>query len=130
MEFECGCSEIDYILEHLAPEDKVKIPNNVFDFFSNNKSLFYIVNIDETKPLEEQELRDETKAFLNILYYKYFATVDEKEKFEHDMKNINLQSSEKMNFIDFDNEENKLIIYKENKILKFLKKIFGFFHKK
>lgn len=73
MNFEDACCEIDYIIEHLDIKDKNKIPINVRNFFKNNRSLFYKVNLDVTKDLSSQTLKDETKAFLEILYVKYFA---------------------------------------------------------
>ena len=69
MEFAEACCEVDFILTNLNPEDKKKIPKTVIKFFKENKSLFYKVNLTTTKPLANQELKDETKAFLQILNY-------------------------------------------------------------
>ncbi len=134
MDFEYGCSEVDYILEHLNPEDKKKIPDYVIGFFKNNKSLFYKVNLDAKKKLDEQELRDETKAFLQLIYYKYLANEEEKYKFNQFLKNISSSiETEELKVLDngIKNEENsKLIIYKENKLLKFINRIFNFIKRK
>ena len=51
MEFAEACSEVDFILENLQPSDKEKIPQSVFEFFKNNKSLFYKVNLTTDKSL-------------------------------------------------------------------------------
>ena len=116
MEFEQACSEMDYILEHMNPNDLKKIPKDVINFFKENKSILYRVQLDETKNLYEQELKDETKAFIKILLAKYFG--GEKEKQE--LNNI-LNSEEKI-------EETKqvvtdMIVYKENVFLKIINKI-------
>ena len=37
MEFEQACSEMDYILEHMNPNDLKKIPKDVINFFEENK---------------------------------------------------------------------------------------------
>ena len=58
MEFEEACSEMDYIFEHMNPIDKDKIPEKVRKFFKDNKSIFYKVNLDPSKNLEEQELKE------------------------------------------------------------------------
>lgn len=73
MEFAEACSEIDFILTNLNPEDRKKIPESAIKFFKENKSLFYKVNLTTDKPLSEQDLKDETKAFLQILNEKYFS---------------------------------------------------------
>ena len=131
MEFREGCCEVDYILEHLAPEDKKKIPDSVCKFFKENKALFYKVNLDETRPLEEQELKDETKAFLKLLHYKYLANEEQKNQFIKNMKDTNRTSAIEEDYV-FDTsteniEVNQLTIYKENKFLSFLKRILNFF---
>lgn len=123
MEFEEACCEVDFILTNLNPEDKKKIPETVIKFFKENKSVFYKVNLTVTKPLANQELKDETKAFLQILNYKYFANQKQKEEFKKIfVENENVSSSEIK-------ENLKLIIYKESKIKIFINKIISFFRK-
>ena len=124
IEFNEACSEIDFILEHLRPEDKEKIPKSVFDFFRENKSLFYNVNISIDKPLKDQELKDETKAFLQIINYKYFADEKQKEKFEQILKDYD--ETKRQETIQ---ETKEIVIYKENKLIKILKKICKFFNR-
>lgn len=81
MEFEEACSEIYYILEHMNPRDKAKVPDSTIQFFKNNKSVLYKVKLDVTKPLDKQELKYETKAFIEILNAKYFLNETEKNNF-------------------------------------------------
>ena len=123
MEFEQACSEMDYILQHMRQSDLNKIPIEVIKFFKENKDIFYKVEIDGTKKLYEQELKNETKAFIKILNAKYFG--GEKEKQE--LNNI-INSKEETH--ELQNIKNEMIMYKENKnmfvrifdkILKFLK---------
>ena len=89
MEFAEACSEVDFILENLQPSDKEKIPQSVFEFFKNNKSLFYKVNLTTDKSLAEQDLKNETKAFLQIINYKYFSNKEQQEKFRDMFENDN-----------------------------------------
>ena len=89
MKFDEACCEVDFILEHLKPSDKEKIPKSVFDFFKENKSIFYKVNLTTEKLLKEQKLKDETKAFLQIINYKYFADEKQKESFEKMLESNN-----------------------------------------
>lgn len=118
MEFEQACSEIDYIFEHMNPRDKEKIPEKVRLFFKNNKSLFYKVNLDVTKKLATQELKEETKAFIQIIRYKYFLEEAEKKEFYEIFKDEMLEKTDEAY------EEKALVLYQENKIMVFLKKIF------
>ena len=126
MEFSEACSEVDFILANLNPEDKKKIPEATINFFKENKALFYKVNLTTDKPLAMQHLKDETKAFLQILNYKYFANQKQKEKFI-DMLNEN-ENVDKMfsteiyvkttneNYIQLDKniEAQDLVVYKES----------------
>ena len=89
MEFAEACSEVDFILENLQPSDKEKIPQFVFEFFKNNKSLFYKVNLTTDKSLAEQDLKNETKAFLQIINYKYFSNKEQQKEFRDMLENDN-----------------------------------------
>lgn len=120
MEFEQACSEMYYILEHMNPVDLNKIPKEVINFFKENKSIFYKVNLDETKNLYEQDLKDETKAFIKILNAKYLAGEEEKEK----LNNI-INKKEKIK--EEKNIKIEMIVYKENKILEIINKLLKFF---
>lgn len=124
MEFEDACSEMYYILEHLNPTDKKKIPESVIKFFKDNKSIFYKVDLDVNKKLREQDLKDETKAFIQIINEKYF-----KEKNVEEIKNNYLEEDSFINLSD--NEQNEIIEHKEliirkkeNKLVEWIKKVF------
>lgn len=127
MEFSEACSEIDYILENLNPEDKKKLPKTLFEFFKENKAIFYKVNLDTNKPLAEQKLKDETKAFLQIIGYKYFSNAKEKEEFKEFFENT--QEIEEQEFKKEELQQTEMIVYQENKILSWFKKIFRIFKK-
>ena len=118
MEFEEACSEMYNIIEHMNPIDKDKIPEKVRKFFKDNKSIFYKVNLDPSKNLEEQELKEETKAFITIINYKYLAGENAKEEFNE------LLNDNSLNKIENLKEDVTMVVYKENKILTFLKKLF------
>lgn len=141
MEFAEACCEVDFILTNLNSEDKKKIPKTVIEFFKENKSLFYKVNLTASKPLVAQELKDETKAFLQILNYKYFANQKQKEEFEKVlMENKGSETiffeETSTNIMDESassveiNENLELVIYKESKLKVFVNKIIKFFRKK
>lgn len=134
MEFAEACCEVEFILKNLQPSDKEKIPDSVFEFFKNNKSLFYRTNLSIELPLEEQKLKDETKAFLQIIYYRYFADENQKEELKKiiETNDDNIFYENKNNLStntakDYEISGSKeMIVYKENKIIKILKSIFRF----
>ncbi len=130
MEFAEACSEIEFILEHLKPSDKEKIPESVFNFFRNNKAIFYKVNLTTKKSLIEQDLKDETKAFLQIIHYKYFANQEQKENFKKILKNDDRGTKKELKEEIKNIESQEVVIYKENIILKILKRIKSFFYRK
>lgn len=140
MEFAEACCEVDFILTNLNPEDKKKIPKTVIKFFKENKSVLYKANLTTTKPLANQELKDETKAFLQILNYKYFADQKQKAEFkkifvEDEISTpifIEESSTNTVNesiSVAETKEDSELIIYKESKIKIFINKIISFFRK-
>lgn len=134
MEFSEACSEVNYILENLNPTDKKKIPESVFAFFKNNKAVFYHVNLNPKQPLVEQELKEETKAFLQILNYKYFADEKQKEQFKQvfdDYENVDVLVIKNPNEREENSKTMQLVpANKENKILKIVKKILNIFRRR
>ena len=111
MEFEKACSEMNYILKNLRPKDKEKIPNDVIEFFNENKSPIYRVKLTTEKELKNQKLQEETKALLQIIYIKYLAEEEEQQEFENMLK------------IEQKEETKEITIYKESKFKKFIDKI-------
>lgn len=125
-QFSEACCEVDFILDNLNPEDRMKIPETAIKFFKDNKSLFYKVNLTASKPLSQQKLKDETKAFLQIINFTYFADKQQKREF------LELFAKEEKNDIikeQVKDNSTELVIYKENKILTFFKNILDFFRR-
>jgi len=73
MNFEKACAEVDYIISNLNSDERARIPKDFIDFFKANKDIEYTPTISKDKPLFEQKILDETKAFLYIIYNKYLA---------------------------------------------------------
>lgn len=69
------------ILEYFDSNFVSKIPNN---FLENLKLIAetsqIVVNIDKQKTLEDQEISEDCKDLISLIYYNYVA--DEKEKEE------------------------------------------------
>jgi len=120
MEFEQACSEMDYILKHMNPNDLNKIPKDVINFFKENKSVFYNVKLDSTKKLYEQDLKDETKAFIKILNEKYFCVNEETKELDNIIRNEETSA-------EVYSAKNEIIVYRENILTRIFIKILNFF---
>lgn len=132
MEFEQACTEMNFILNNLRPEDLSKIPDSFTQFFKDNMDKNYNVKLTAEKPLHEQEIKEETKAFIKILYINYLAPKNKKETIlnklkeeEENEKNIIIKND----VFDVQGEKilkekvQELVVYKENKIIAFIKNI-------
>ncbi|MBR0427243.1 MAG: hypothetical protein IJK18_03485 [Clostridia bacterium] len=66
-------SEVVEILKLIDNEEKIeKIPFEVIELIKNNSEPSYKPTIDKDKPLEEQNLRDETYSILAWIANKYW----------------------------------------------------------
>ena len=115
MEFEEACSEMNFIIQHMYPLDRKMIPKTVQNFFKDNCSYIYRVKLTTDKPLKEQNLKDVTKVFIQVIYNKYFSN-----NVEEQQDKIILEQQEELSS---SNEENKMVEYKERKIITFIKSL-------
>ena len=142
LEYSEAIVEVLGILESLEDEEKSKIPNEIMEFFYENKSDTYNPELDYYDEVENLNLKKKTKEILAGLYIDYLSTEEQKKEFtkklrENEVKYQN-ELKEKYNSDDiFKNKkaktkiENKslIIVKKENffdKIIRKIKKIFKF----
>jgi len=74
-------SEVDYIVSGLENSEISKIPENFRNFIKNNKSKYYDTNFLKND-IEVQNLKEETRSILAIIYRKYLAPIEEREELE------------------------------------------------
>ena len=72
-------SEIDEFLGLLSEEQRNKIPENLRNFFLNERDTEYVKDIDKDIPIKDQNLKEETLAIIALLNLQYWCK-DEKEK--------------------------------------------------
>lgn len=146
MNYEQACAEMNFILNNLDLEDLEKIPKAFVQFFADNMDKNYKVNIDLDKPLYEQNLLEETKAFIKIIDLNYFTSKENFEKkiaelglddknennsYENIFQNKNISSIDKITIEKSNHQNLSLVQYKEeNKIIKFIKNLLNKFLKK
>lgn len=90
--------ELYEILKHIPEEEKMKIPKGFLKYIEENMAKGYIYKVN-IKEFENQEMLEETRALLAILYRDYWATEEkrkeiltkEKEQFEQ----IKLEKAQK-----------------------------------
>lgn len=77
-------SEVYAVLSTLNDEYIRNTPTDVLNFIADNRDKDYIVNIDENKALDNQNLSEETIAFIAMLKLDYWCHDEgEKEKLVH-----------------------------------------------
>lgn len=93
--------EIVEILKYIPKESVNKIPKEMRDMFEEEMDKNYSFKIDTTKPFEEQELLEETKAILANIFRDYWATDYQKariiKKENQDREEWERQKREKYN---------------------------------
>jgi len=111
-----ACSEVCFILENLEESAKTRIPEKIINLIEKNKVKYYDINIDLSIPLNKQNLKDETKAILSLLYRKFLCDESERAILEADFykrleKEMKQKANNKNNVkkINVNNIENKNI---------------------
>lgn len=76
-----ACSEMNFIIDNLNTEFSNKIPDRIKNFFKNNKDKNYKVNLTVDTPLYNQNLLEETKIFIQIIFKLFIAEKSEKDNY-------------------------------------------------
>ena len=144
IEYKQSLTEINTIINYMDIENVRKIPQKFIEFIKQNMDSTYIPNISKNIPINEQNIKKDTKILLSLIYRDYLCEADKKKQliqneieekrvYEQELKekynpnNIfkNTHIVEQTN--DMTNEVS-LIEYKENdswykKIIFYIKKI-------
>lgn len=129
-------AELDCIFSQLNKEDLAKIPEDLKNFFRENKDKNYNCKIDLTLPLYKQNLNPETIKYLCAINYMYLSNKSEQQElcniYEENDKKIAKQTDvyrifeerKKKNTQKLDSlsNTNHLIVYEKNS---FIKKLFN-----
>lgn len=146
IEYSKSLYQINEIIKYMTPNLKSRIPKKFISYFENNKSKDYNWKIDETIPLEKQNLLPTTKEILTVLYKDYICDDLERIELEKTLKNNEIKYQEKLRekynpdnifknktkeVIDTitENESTSVTTYKESFFSKIINKIKLIFHK-
>lgn len=138
IEYRQALFEVYKILENTDEEIKNKIPEKFIKFLKENMDTNYKFELEKGKELVKQNLKDETKQIIALIYKKYICDDEEvinnyeidfnkNKKFKEE--NIHKDKDVKNKDKDVKNIEKSLLEIKEekwykkliNKILKFFK---------
>ena len=87
-EYQEALAEVNEILKFSSIDLVKKIPYKFKKFIENNMSNNYKVTLDLDKPLNEQQLKSQTKDILSLIYRDYICTEEERKKFIQNQKDI------------------------------------------
>ena len=136
-------TEVYEIISYLNDEEYNKIPKEVVDAIYENRNKEYEYWLDESIPLEDQEMLPETKAILFNLFRDYLSYPWQKEKIikmqreerirkeeikrkKYNSDNIFKNQSnknKKQSYIENEKEKNLVDSNKENFIQKIINKL-------
>ena len=83
-EYKNALAEVDMILKLMSKDMLNKIPNSFLNFIEQKKSKSYIPNLNMELSLNEQDLLNETKAILSLIYRSYLCSSEESRKLKID----------------------------------------------
>lgn len=131
IEYRQALFEVYKILENTDEEIKNKIPEKFIKFLKENMDTNYKFELEKGKELVKQNLKDETKQIIALIYKKYICDDEEViNNYEIDFnKNKKFKEENIHKDKDVKNIEKSLLEIKEekwykkliNKILKFFK---------
>lgn len=135
-EYEEAFAEVDEILQLMPVDLLIKIPLQFKKIISDNRAKDYKPNIKE--PIEEEQLKYETKILLGLIYRDFLVTPEEREELQardaeelrkieeemqkqYDMENV-FQKRKSSKHAQSEEVSTDLTLYKEQG---FLKKLFN-----
>ena len=118
-------TEVNEILKYLSEDLLKKIPKEFIDNIKENMSTSYVLKYDNTKGINEQNLKQETRAILSVIYRDYICNEEiKKEIIQKDRKEwFDLETKKEHGNIDvFPQKPIKNLNTKENEALQVVKK--------
>ena len=116
--YACAYREVIEILKYTNQDDVNKIPSEKLLLWLDNMKEDYNFEIDEEKPLSEQNISKEAKAILANIFKEYWATDYQKQRIEekkkYDMEKLEKEKYEKYNPNDIFKNKNQINIETDN----------------
>lgn len=143
-EYKESLRELNTILDYMGNEYIEKIPKKLVRFIKENMDTSYEDNINQSIPIDEQPLKNDTKILLSLIYRNYWCDEDKKKQLMEDdankkreyekeiyekynPDNIFKNRNKVIEDIKINEDETKLIVPKETFFKKIINKIKSFF---
>lgn len=130
---ECLYKDVYTIIEMMDSEMREKINKKFIDFLKENQNQEFVGTINRKIPIKDQELREDIKIMLSLIYINYFCTEEKKKEIMiiednniNDFYNRDIFEKRKENLLKQETEVKEdtttlaLVEYKDN----FFKQIF------
>ena len=91
-----AAKEINEILKYIPEEEVNKIPVKLREFFKEIESKNYVVNINPNILLENQDLKEETKDIIALIYRNYWCSEEEKKELDQKLIENDKRFEEKL----------------------------------
>ena len=78
--FEKACTEVLEVLKYLPQDEYKKIPKSEIEFLECKKDINYEYKINKLLSLEQMNISRRANAIIIVLWEKYFASEDQKQK--------------------------------------------------
>lgn len=72
--------EVSEIIKCFPESDKIKIPKSFLDFVEENKDNSYEYKVENIDNFQNENMMEETKIMLSIIYRDFIASGEEKEQ--------------------------------------------------
>ena len=120
-------TDVSIIIQMMPKKMKNQINPRFIEFIEKNKDNNYISHINETIPLREQQLTENTKTLLALIYRDYLCSpsmrkdllLKEQEEIENKkITKYKIEFKKNKRDQDTENEKTSLVVYKEENIIK------------
>ena len=91
-----AAKEINEILKYIPEEEVNKIPVKLREFFKEIENKDYVVNINPNILLENQDLKEETKDIIALIYRNYWCSEEEKKELDQKLIENDKRFEEKL----------------------------------
>ena len=79
-EYKQSLTEVNTILDFMEEEYINKLPNKLINFIKDNMDTSYSTDISINIPINEQNIKKDTKILLSLIYRNYWCSPEEKEE--------------------------------------------------
>ena len=84
------------ILKHTNQDAVNKIPKRFIRFLKNNASKDYHVELEHSKPINEMDIKEETKGILGMIYRNWWCSEEEKARIKRSIEYREIAKKEQM----------------------------------